>query len=262
MRYSAAPATNAPEASARQSTKQQPNGANHRLVGTKRRVARGTPSRRRINVRVYKFLDAHFGMKSLYENRLKISQISELNDPFELIPFELNVRAQRWALQESIKELSKSHGMLCFSAHWHDPVVWAHYSDKHRGLCLGFEIRDDTGKPVTYVPERLPFPDTPTVAHSDMMLWTKYSNWEYEQEIRSWAELREQECGIYYKEFGDDLRLTEVIAGARCALPLSALMRPLGPTVNRVSFIKARAGFKKFEMVQDQRGFRTQEISL
>jgi len=33
-------------------------------------------------MRVYKFLNAHFGLKSLYEKRLRISKIDGLNDPF------------------------------------------------------------------------------------------------------------------------------------------------------------------------------------
>jgi hypothetical protein len=40
-------------------------------------------------MRAHKFLDKHFGLKSLYERRLKHSQIHELNDPFELAPYDL-----------------------------------------------------------------------------------------------------------------------------------------------------------------------------
>jgi hypothetical protein len=37
-------------------------------------------------MRVYKFLSEHFGLKSLYERRLKISRLYELNDPFDHTP--------------------------------------------------------------------------------------------------------------------------------------------------------------------------------
>lgn len=206
-------------------------------------------------MRTYKFLSAHFGLKSLYEKRLKISRIDDLNDPFDLLPFDLSDRAQRRAAHETRKEFAKTRGMLCFSASWRDPVIWAHYSDKHKGICLGFDVPDDAAKPVDYVPERLPFPESPTTADTDSMLWTKFTNWAYEEEIRIWAALNEHEDGVYYKNFGDDLRLMEVIAGAECTVPEHAFQRALNP-FPRIKLIKARAGFTKFDVVIDQLGFR------
>src|SRR5713101_1589714 len=112
-------------------------------------------------MRAYKFLDAHFGLKSLYEKRLKQSRIHELNDPFELTPYVLTDPVLRKAFLTTRDDLSNNRGVLCFSAAWRDPVIWAHYSDKHRGLCLGFEIPDDIGKRTNYIPRRLPFPSKP-----------------------------------------------------------------------------------------------------
>lgn len=41
-------------------------------------------------MRAYKFLDQKFGLKSLSERRLKISTLHDLNDPFELLPYEMS----------------------------------------------------------------------------------------------------------------------------------------------------------------------------
>jgi hypothetical protein len=86
------------------------------------------------------------------------------------------------------------------------------------------------------------------------MLRTKFANWAYEQEIRIWADLSEHEDGIYYKDFGDDLRLVEVIAGAEYKVPEHAFQRAL-LALQPITLIKARAGFTKFEVVQNQQGF-------
>lgn len=166
-----------------------------------RRIQEFTPTRCRFRwcyhlpMRVYKFLDAHFGLKSLYEKRLKISRLDELNDPFEFLPFELRNQKQRWAARATAQELGEKHGILCFSSCWTDPVIWAHYSDKHKGLCLGFEIPGDSQitRAVEYVSERLPFPDPPTLADSYAMLFTKFKHWAYEQEIRVWVQLNDKE---------------------------------------------------------------------
>jgi hypothetical protein len=205
-------------------------------------------------VRVYKFLTAHFALKSLYEKRLKISLIRDLNDPFDLLPFDLGDRSHRVAAQATRKFLSPHQGLLCFSAGWSDPVIWAHYSDKHKGICLGFEVPDAFVERVEYEPGRIPFPESPDQDDMKRMLRTKFANWAYEKEIRMWTDLSEHEDGIYYKDFGDDLRLMEVIAGAECSVPEHAFQRALVP-LQPVALIKARAGFTKFEVVVDQRGF-------
>jgi hypothetical protein len=211
-------------------------------------------------MRVYRFLDERFGLKSLAEKRLKISQIHELNDPFELIPFSLKKPKHRIAMLQMRDQLAADgRGLLCFSATWHDPVLWAHYSDKHKGICLGFEVPDDVDlyKRVRYVPKRLPFPKD-LYASSDArdILFTKYSNWAYEQEVRIWIQLPKAENGLYFCDFDDTIRLNEVIVGARCTLLRSDITRALGPLTDQVKLIKARAGFTKFEVVADQRGLK------
>jgi hypothetical protein len=208
-------------------------------------------------MRAYKFLNAHFGLKSLYEKRLKISTIDDLNDPFELLPYNLSDPKHRWAVHETRKQLAVGRGLLCFSADWRNPVVWAHYADKHKGLCIGFEIPKGRNiiKVVKYVSKRLPFPVPPKIADAEAMLFTKFSSWRYERELRIWAALNDEQDGLYYSDFDNTLRLVEVIAGARCTVPRSAVVRALGPLQREIVLTKARAGFTRFEVVPDKRGF-------
>jgi len=206
-------------------------------------------------MRAYKFLDAHFGIKSLRERRIKISILSDLNDPFDLLPWELSNRAYRNAVRRTWSELATQRGVLCFSADWRDPVIWAHYSDKHKGICLGFEIPDAVCKEIKYVPRRLPFPINPGFDDAQTMLFTKFDHWKYEQEIRLWAELNDSDEGLFYADFGEELELKKVIAGARCPLSLPEIKQALGSLAERVTIIKGRAGFTKFEIVKDKRGF-------
>lgn len=207
-------------------------------------------------MRVYKFLNSTFALKSLSEKRLKISTLDDLNDPFELIPYDLSNRTHRIAVQMTRETMSRGHGMLCFSADWRDPVLWAHYADKHRGVCIGFEIRDEVAKKVAYVSERLPFPESPEMKDSEAMLFTKYANWAYEEEIRVFAELNDQENRLYFREFDETFYPVCVIAGARCELAKSEIEKALGDLAATVRLVKARAGFGKFEIVEDLRGFR------
>lgn len=216
-------------------------------------------------MRAYKFLDSHFGLKTLYEKRLKQSRVDELNDPFELTPFDLTDLATRNAFIQTREDLSKEKGVVCFSSGWRDPVIWAHYSDKHRGLCLGFEIPepkgevDDESGCVRYVEKPRHFPadfselgDTERFEIIRKILFTKFINWKYEHEIRWWGSLAPENCGLRFLEFNDTLRIGEVIIGARCALTPSNITRALGALASGVRIIKARAAYDRFEMVEDE----------
>jgi hypothetical protein len=206
-------------------------------------------------MKVYKFLDAHFGLKSLSEKRLKISTLKDFNDPFELLPYELSNRTYRVAMRQALADMTARYGLLCFSADWKDPVIWAHYSDKHRGLCLGFEIRDDKCKKVDYVPKRFPFPASLKPEDGERLLFTKYLSWKYEQEIRMWAVLNDEEGGLYFAPFGEELKLVKVIAGARYELSENDIIQALGLPAKDIILIQARAGFKEFEIVKNKQGF-------
>ena len=115
-------------------------------------------------MRVYKFLTSEFAMKDIWERRLKIFEISDLNDPFELIPCDLSDPRHLYAALAMRDQATRNLGLLCFSRSWTNPLLWAHYADKHRGICLGFDLNvaDDIGRAVDYVDERLPWQEPPT----------------------------------------------------------------------------------------------------
>lgn len=145
-------------------------------------------------MRVFKFLSCKFGLRALRERRLKISEVRSLNDPFDLLPFDLSDPELRKGVIASRNEIGQGRGLLCFSRHWHNPVLWAHYADSHKGLCLGFDLPDgeqEIARAVEYVesPIKLLHLDFTT---ANRMLFTKYAHWQYEEEMRVWANLEEK----------------------------------------------------------------------
>lgn len=83
------------------------------------------------------------------------------------------------------KEMSERFGMICFCKHWHNPLLWSHYAEKHRGMCLGFDVDDRGLRPVKYVKERSALKMPPTKESMDILLFTKYRDWKYEEELRN-----------------------------------------------------------------------------
>lgn len=209
-------------------------------------------------MRVYKFLCAKFGLKVVKEHRIKISEVTDLNDPFELIPFDLSDLLLRQVCIKTRNDLNKDKGLVCFSQSWSNQVLWSHYSDNHRGICLGFDAKDDLAKRVQYIPHRLRFPFNrePDLHVMEQMLYTKYDAWSYEQEARIWVNRMEADDGLYFAEIDDkDLTLCQVILGARCNVERSVIEEATKTYKTPVEILKARLSWTSFDVVEDQAGF-------
>src|SRR5215469_5085557 len=152
-------------------------------------------------MRVYHFLPAQWAVDDIIKKRIRISLIDQTNDPFELWCVSQPSRALRDALRAYKKEMNEKFGLLCFSEDWVNPLLWSHYADKHRGICLGFDMDDRALRQVSYVRERPALRLPLSEENADQLLWTKYWDWKYEQEWRSWLQLDERENGHYFYHF-------------------------------------------------------------
>ena len=111
-------------------------------------------------MRVYHFINKEYGLEDLRERRLKIARIAELNDPFEFAAVNLSDPRLRQAWELMKQDMAERYGILCFSATWDGPVLWAHYADNHRGFCLGFDVpNDEYLTKVAYIERRIPAGD-------------------------------------------------------------------------------------------------------
>ena len=146
--------------------------------------------------------------------------------------------------------------MLCFSDDWHNPVLWSHYADKHRGMVLGFDINSKIIRNVQYVDHR---PTFQKVNETTLftLLYTKHRDWQYEREWRIFTQLEQQASanGLYFGDFNQDLVLREVIVGALCTTSKHGIREALHD--DDVVIIKGRLAFNTFRIVKDRRGFRS-----
>jgi Protein of unknown function (DUF2971) len=195
-------------------------------------------------MRAHKFLCAKYGLDSIEKKRLKQSRVSDLNDPFELMSYDVTNLVIRKTFEQTRYDVDKAKGLLCFSADWKDPVIWAHYGDKHRGLCLGFEItQSEESDYVKYVSKLLPFPsnfdEMSNADHRDFAraaIFTKFKHWSYEKEIGVWGPLVNEDQGLYFVPFDDKMRLVEVVMGSRCSLLKEQIVQAVGSFINEWKF--------------------------
>jgi Protein of unknown function (DUF2971) len=209
-------------------------------------------------MRVYHFLSAQNALDDLTNRRIKLSEIDKLNDPFELWCSAQDDQHVRVALRLWKEEIARRFGILCFTKDWGNPVLWSHYADGHRGICLGFDVpAKGLLKPIQYVRERTSLPIPPTFDAMDKLLFTKYSDWSYEKEWRGWFQFDERDAsGHYFFSFDEKVKLREVIGGPLCTVSKDTL-DAAAANYEGISVIKARLAFRTFQIVENQRGFST-----
>jgi len=212
--------------------------------------------------RLYHFTGAKYALDNLRNRRLKIAQLDDLNDPFELKAVNLCNPAHALAFDGTGKfegykaEMARLYGVLCFSEDKADVLQWAHYADRHRGTCLGFDVSGGEEKfgRVQYVGERFPFPERPDLAFSWKLLSTKSVAWKYEKEWRVFLRLSEgiwnESAGrvLYFADFGAELVLREVILGAENKNSASEISAVTRGYKEAVSVTRMRLSCSAFEL--------------
>jgi hypothetical protein len=133
--------------------------------------------------------------------------------------------AERWLLTlETERELLKRYdkGVCCFSSVYDNPLLWSHYADQHRGMCIGYDLIRNP-KPifhkVIYGGNRIVKTSLiiNAVINDDSeankildqnILLRKASPWSYEKE---WRIIGQR--GLHHSP----LRLIEITFGLRCS---------------------------------------------
>ena len=198
----------------------------------------------------------------LKERRLKLSRFFESNDPFELNLIDSRDDKRR----EIVRLLSNYHdrntGMICFGRVWDNPAMWAHYADKHKGVCLGFTIEPALLSKVDYTDSKIDVDLGPHLPHHGLsaelinkVLTTKSTAWRDEQEWRVLAQLKTPDPGngLYYTDFGAQVELRAVIIGHRCTWTTDKAVGLIdGYVAAPVRIWKARPAFGRFAMVEQR----------
>ncbi|UCI17868.1 DUF2971 domain-containing protein [Mesorhizobium sp. B2-1-8] len=209
-------------------------------------------------LRAYYFTSAEYGISNIALGRVKVSRFSQLNGPFELLALKSNRSSIRDISKKLRDEYDETYGLICFSKDWISPPMWSHYASIHRGICLGFNLKRNAVLDVSYENERvsdrivhLGGRDTVSDNLQRKLSRTKSDHWKYESEARLVFPLNSstKEGGLYFKLFGPDLELAEVILGPLCELPLSGIRRLVSSLHPGVATFRARLAWKSFSIV-------------
>ncbi len=191
----------------------------------------------------YKYCNSD-GFDILLNSRLKTTRASEFNDPFDLafgIDFEETGSekiepglTKKWILEsieKTMDSLNEKFGIACFSRCPDIIQMWSHYAENHRGIVIGLEEDEFVGDraklvEVKYRKDMVMLPYTASIPMSKqvekeyekrfrIVMGRKESGWSYEEEVRIYAELKEQDKdGNYYVEIPPS-SIREIYLGLR-----------------------------------------------
>ena len=153
--------------------------------------------------------DAHILVSMTYASRansdVSANDFNEILDFLKdnnfnrLTNFEINNLANsiintpgKWKniTEQTFDKIINATGVCCFTKEENNLLMWSHYTESHKGVCLKFDILKDTDffvypLPVNY---RDDYPDYNHLGNrqtlvNDIVL-SKSNDWSYEQEIR------------------------------------------------------------------------------
>ncbi len=133
----------------------------------------------------------------------------------------------------AITNLNSKIGIFSLSRRWDSTLMWAHYTNSHKGFCVGFNRESDYFKlkgnpfdptfviqPVEYSDERIKVPVEEGVKINPKVMLTKAKDWAYEEEERIISLLNLSKKTIDIKPYKIDLfeiphnTIAEIIVGA------------------------------------------------
>lgn len=213
-------------------------------------------------MRVYHFLEARWALDDLRRRRLRISNLMSLNDPFEFMALALPSYDARSRIIVWRHKLAQRWGVVCFSGTYRNPLLWSHYAQRHAGVCLGFDLDDRLAMRVEYVAKRAPEillkasahpPGTDLSASIRPLLATKFKDWAYEDEVRTFAPLdpKGAEGENFFLPFSENLVLREVALGFVSKVTRADVEAAYG-TLDGIDCFKTRLAFNTFRVVRNR----------
>lgn len=139
-------------------------------------------------------------IKAIEERYIFCPVFTQMNDPMEGF-YRASTRVQERQdyddFTDSVRDEKLSIGIASLSETWNNELMWAHYADSFRGICISYSVsRLLSGLPRSCALSRVAYGDRPYYLNLPAMrqqdkaraiLSTKNLKWSYEREWRLFA---------------------------------------------------------------------------
>jgi Protein of unknown function (DUF2971) len=149
--------------------------------------------RQRRFVKLYKYRSIsgdsfRFTQDIFIERRLFSQKAVSLNDPNEgVLHIEIENPYSEWGNQLEQRNRQQTH-LCCFSSDHKNTLMWSHYADQHKGICIEFNSTEfiyNSGRilEVEYSDNIKKIPPS-DMENYEILFSSKSSDWSYEKEWR------------------------------------------------------------------------------
>ncbi len=242
----------------------------------------------------YKYLPPE-RLTYLNDQLLRYTQPIDLNDPFECLPkkpsekefnevikklsellprmgIPLNENAKILELDklycEAYVNVNNDIGILSLTKKWNNTLMWSHYTNSHKGFCVGFDPKDEyfqdylsndrekskTVKEVVYSDKRVEIPMELGKKKLEFEPYiTKSTDWKYEEEIRIISTLNLSDKKINGNPVDIHLfkvphkSIKEIVVGANMDKKEENLIKEFC-SKNEIQFFKSKISNEHFNM--------------
>lgn len=155
-----------------------------------------------------------YALKALSEGTICFTDLYSQNDPFEAMGFyrKTSDYESDKLFDSQLQELMDQHitdddraflrnqcRIFCATTQCDRPLMWAHYAQSHRGICVGYH-RQDIQK-YCEILDDVKYRDHPlekgfTYNSAERFLLLKATDWDYEKEVRGIYLISNKDCKI------------------------------------------------------------------
>ncbi|WP_210470118.1 DUF2971 domain-containing protein [Vibrio crassostreae] len=170
-------------------------------------------------------------------------------DQRESFIYQLN-----FEVKKQLDEIFKEMGVLSLSAKHDSPLMWSHYADEHKGICLEFDMVDAVA-----LPKQIDYEGGRSISSKLIFQYIVDGNKEASKEIKDkyffakseeWS--YESEWRLLARRYGENslpFRLTGVYFGMRCdSWVMAAIMKLLYSETSDINFFKMYADTSSFKL--------------
>ena len=204
----------------------------------------------------FKYASIERAIQIITEQSLYFSSPLDFNDPYECMPaiqkldaqFNIDSLADKKSQRDYIGHLEnevlggRKIGIVCLSETDKNTIMYAHYSQNHEGLCLGFEVDiydSGSARANPFLASKVIYDGTYPVLSGNQdskeqykkLFLCKHKDWRYEKEWRIVNFLIEDEKDRLMK-FQNDMPLKKVVLGIKTKPYVKRLIKALKIEMN------------------------------
>jgi hypothetical protein len=215
---------------------------------------------------LYRYFTADAATKTIESRKLRVGRIKEMNDLFEwrpgitgLVDSEKAAKTREQCINGLINQQQPETGFISFSQVAEEPLMWAHYAEKHTGVCLEFEPKVFQHTVIIDYESPRPLFDANRLGDENYMLRflkllysRKSPHWAYEKEVRAHFTLKQCDAanGSYFVDMPQGM-LRKVILGYNCKLEEDYVRKILQQSGFEATVTRARLCHEEYKVLVD-----------